>query len=201
MAAVSPRDEKDKENKQRVNRQIRAREVRVVDAEGGQLGVLRIDEALERAAMAGLDLVEVAPLANPPVCRIMDYGKFKYQQKKRAVDAKKNQTSIEVKEIKFRPKIEEHDFETKVRNIKKFLEDGNKAKITMMFRGRELSHTEIGKELLEQVMTALKDAATVEQAPKLEGRNMTMVLGPLSKSAATKKEVSAKQTAPKDKDI
>ncbi len=201
MAAVSPKDEKDKENKQRVNRQIRAREVRVVDAEGGQVGVLRLDEALERAALAGLDLVEVAPLANPPVCRIMDYGKFKYQQKKRAVDAKKNQTSIEVKEIKFRPKIEEHDFETKVRNIKKFLDDGNKAKITMMFRGRELSHTEIGKELLEQVQTALKDCAVVEQAPKLEGRNMTMVLGPLSKNAAAKKDAGAKQAAPKDKDI
>lgn len=195
MTSVIPqKDDKDKEAKQRINRQIRAREVRVVDDAGEQLGVLRLDEAIERAASVGLDLVEVAPNANPPVCRIMDYGKFKYQQKKKAVDARRNQTSIEVKEVKIRPKIEDHDFETKIRNIRKFLEEGNKAKVTMMFRGRELSHTEIGKELLEQVLATLKDCCVVDQPPRLEGRNMTMIVGP-AKAANTKKESNASNDA------
>lgn len=191
MAIVAQKEEKDKEGKQRVNRMIRAREVRVVSDDGEQLGVMRVDDAIERAASVGLDLVEVAPNAVPPVCRIMDYGKFKYQQKKKAVDAKKNQTSIEVKEIKFRPKIEEHDFETKTRNIKKFLDDGNKAKVTVMFRGREVSHPELGKELLDQVLVALKDCCVVDQAARLEGRNMSMVVSPVKAGSATKKESSA----------
>jgi translation initiation factor IF-3 len=158
---------------------IRVPEVRVVDQEGKQLGVMPTPEALSVAEEAGLDLVEVAATAKPPVCRIMDYGKYKYQMSKKARDAKKKQTVILVKEMKFRVKTEEHDFQFKVRNIKRFLNDGNKVKVFVMFRGREITHTELGRAKLTRVTEELKDMATVEAPPKLEGRNMSMLLSPI----------------------
>jgi len=152
--------------------------VRVIDPEGEQLGILTVQDAIDKAVSFDLDLVEVAPQADPPVCRIMDFGKYKYMQKKRAAEAKKNQSTILVKEIKFRPKIEDHDYDFKVRNIKKFLDEGHKAKITMMFRGREVSYADLGREILTKIIEELKEVSAVEQAPKLEGRNMVMVLVP-----------------------
>jgi translation initiation factor IF-3 len=154
-------------------------EVRVVDSAGEQLGVMPTVEALNVAEEAGLDLVEVSATANPPVCRIMDYGKFKYQQSKKARETKKKQTIILVKEMKFRVKTEEHDFQFKVRNIRKFIKEGNKVKVLLMFRGREITHTDLGRKKLTRVAEELKDDASVENMPKLEGRNMTMLLTPL----------------------
>ena len=162
----------------RINRMIRVPQVRVIDADGNQMGVLATRDALTAAETAGLDLVEVAPTATPPVCRIMDYGKFKYQTSKKAKEAKKKQTVISVKEMKLRGKTEEHDFQFKLRNIKRFLEDGDKVKILIMFKGREITHTELGMSMLKRVAEELKDMATIETAPKLEGRSMTMVVAP-----------------------
>jgi translation initiation factor IF-3 len=162
----------------RINRMIRVPQVRVIDADGNQMGVLATRDALTAAETAGLDLVEVAPTANPPVCRIMDYGKFKYQTSKKAKEAKKKQTVISVKEMKLRGKTEEHDFQFKLRNIKRFLEDGDKVKILIMFKGREITHTELGMGMLKRVAEELKDVATIETAPKLEGRSMTMIVAP-----------------------
>jgi translation initiation factor IF-3 len=139
---------------------------------------LPTEQALQQAYSMNLDLVEVAPEARPPVCRIMDYGKFRYEQSKKAREAKKKQTVIELKEIKLRPKTEEHDFQFKARHAERFLKEGNKAKITMMFRGREMVRMDRGKALLERFVEALKDAGVVEQAPKIEGRNMTLILAP-----------------------
>ncbi len=157
---------------------IRVPQVRVVDSEGNQLGVMPTRDALTTAEEAGLDLVEVAATANPPVCRIMDYGKFKYQMSKKAKDAKKKQTIVQVKEIKLRGKTEEHDFQFKLRNAKRFLEEGNKVKISIIFRGREITHTELGMTMLKRVAEEIKDVGTVEAAPKLEGRNMSMLVAP-----------------------
>ncbi|MCC6502450.1 MAG: translation initiation factor IF-3 [Deltaproteobacteria bacterium] len=162
----------------RINRMIRVPQVRVIDADGNQMGVLATRDALTAAETAGLDLVEVAPTATPPVCRIMDYGKFKYQMSKKAKEAKKKQTVISVKEMKLRGKTEEHDFQFKLRNIKRFLEDGDKVKILIMFKGREITHTELGMGMLKRVAEELKDMATIETAPKLEGRSMTMIVAP-----------------------
>ena len=162
----------------RINRMIRVPQVRVIDADGNQMGVLATRDALTAAETAGLDLVEVAPTATPPVCRIMDYGKFKYQTSKKAKEAKKKQTVISVKEMKLRGKTEEHDLQFKLRNIKRFLEDGDKVKILIMFKGREITHTELGMSMLKRVAEELKDMATIETAPKLEGRSMTMVVAP-----------------------
>jgi len=150
----------------------------VIDPDGVQLGILTPEEALEKARSLGLDLVEIAPTAKPPVCRIMNYGKYRYEQSKKAREAKKKQVVIQLKEIKLRPKTDEHDFQFKARHVDRFLRAGHKAKITMMFRGREMVHTELGKRLLDRLMDVLKDVAQVEQPAKLEGRNMTMVLGP-----------------------
>ena len=136
------------------------------------------EQALQQAYSQNLDLVEVAPEARPPVCRIMDYGKFRYEQSKKAREAKKKQTVIELKEIKLRPKTEEHDFQFKARHAERFLKEGNKAKITMMFRGREMVRMDRGKALLERFVEALKDSGVVEQPPKIEGRNMTLILAP-----------------------
>jgi translation initiation factor IF-3 len=147
------------------------------------LGNLPTDVALARAQELGLNLVEVNPMAKPPVCKIMDYGKFKYEEKKRANEAKKKQVVVKVKEIKLRPKTEDHDYETKVRHVREFLEEGNKAKITIMFRGREITHREIGTRVLDDVVQDLKDVAVVEQTPRLEGKQMFMILGPNSKVA------------------
>jgi len=162
----------------RVNEKIRGTEVRVINPNGVQLGIMSPREALQTAMSLGLDLVEVAPDASPPVCRIMDYGKYRYQQSKKAKDAKKKQNIIQVKEIKMRPKTDEHDLEFKTRHIERFLKEGNKAKITMIFRGRELMHTNLGKKLLDKLAEDLKEAAIVEQMPRLEGKNMVMILAP-----------------------
>jgi translation initiation factor IF-3 len=137
-----------------------------------------IGEALSRAARASQDLVEVAPAADPPVCRIMDYGKFRYQQSKKIQDARKTQTIIQIKEIRLRPKTEEHDLQVKIKHIKKFLEQQDKVKISMMFRGREITYTDIGRKIMEEIRNALADVAVVDQQPKLEGRNMVMVVAP-----------------------
>lgn len=151
--------------------------VRIIE-EGKQRGIMPLSEALEIAAKAGLDLVEVAPGATPPVCRIMDYGKYRYQQSKKQQIAKKSQTIIQVKEIRLRPKTEEHDLQVKIRNIKKFINQGDKVKVTMMFRGREIAYTEIGKKIMETILNELGDTCTVDQSPKVEGRNMVMILSP-----------------------
>lgn len=166
----------------RINRRIRAPEVRVIDPDGEQLGVMSVDDALERAEQVGLDLVEVAPGAKPPVVRIMDYGKYKYQQKKRTAEARKKSSRVELKEVKLRPKTDEHDFMTKVRRAREFLEDDDKVKITIMFRGREITHPEIARTMLERVAELLSDIAQVEQTPRMEGRNMTLFMGPKSSS-------------------
>lgn len=167
-----------------MNEFIRAREVRVVDEEGGMLGIMEPRKALEIAEERGLDLVEVAPTASPPVCRIMNFGKYQYQQSKKAADARKHQKSIHVKEIKFRPRTDEHDYQFKKNNIIRFLEDGNKAKATVIFRGRENAHTHIGKRMLERLVADLQQYAEVEREPKLEGNQFIVILAPKSKGAS-----------------
>ena len=152
--------------------------MRVIADNGDQLGVLTIDEAIAAANERGLDLVEVAPLARPPVVKIMDYGKFKFEQAKAARAAKKKQHVIHLKEVKYRPGIDDHDFDFKTRHAREFLADGNKVKVTMMYRGRQMAHIELGREVLDRVALELKDIGKVEQEPKLEGRNMSMVLAP-----------------------
>lgn len=168
----------ERERRVRVNRQIRISPVRVVTAEGEQLGVLPIDEALAAAVARGLDLVEVAPMARPPVVKIMDYGKYKFEEAKAARAAKKKQHVIVLKEVKYRPGIDDHDFEFKTRHAREFLGDGNKVKVTMMFRGRQIAHTELGKAVLDRVAVALADIGKIEQEARLDGRNMVMVLAP-----------------------
>ena len=159
---------------------IRVPDVRVIDQEGAQLGIILTSDALQMAEEQGLDLVEVAPNEKPPVCRIMDYGKYKYQQSKRLQQAKKKQKVILVKEIKLRPKTEEHDYNFKSQHVRRFLQDGHKAKVTIVFRGREMAHTELGRRILDRMAGELEDVSTVEQTPKQEGRNLAMVLSPRS---------------------
>lgn len=142
------------------------------------MGVMPIEQALVAAAENGLDLVEVSPQAKPPVCRIMDYGKFKYQQQKRAAEAKKKTARVEIKEVKLRPKTETHDFNVKVRNVRRFLESGNKVKVTIMFRGREVTHPQFGRDLLQRVSEEVSDIGTVESFPSMRGRFMHMVMAP-----------------------
>jgi len=161
-----------------VNWQIRAPEVRVIGHDGKQIGILPLKEAMKLAEEQGLDLVEVAPQATPPVCRIMNYGKYKYQQSKKIQEAKKHQTVIQVKEVKIRPRTEEHDLQFKLRHAKRFLSEGNKVKVSMLFRGREIAHPEMGRELLDRIIAELKDLMVIEQAPRLEGRSMVMLLAP-----------------------
>ncbi len=167
----------------RINYGIKVREVRVIDADGGQLGILDTREAIKKAEEAGLDLVEVAPTAKPPVCRIMDFGKYKYEIAKKAAESRKHQTVIVVKEIKLRPRTDEHDINFKMNNMRRFLEDGNKVKVTIMFRGREMAHTEQGKAVLDKVVTELQNEAVVEQPARMEGRNMTLLLGAKGKTS------------------
>jgi translation initiation factor IF-3 len=167
-----------KQQRVRINEQIKVPEVRLIGPDGQQVGVMPIKEALAYAAEAHLDLVEVAPQANPPVCRVMDYGKFKYQQSKKQQEARRRQTTIQVKEIKVRPKIEEHDMGFKLRNSRRFLEEGDKVKISVIFRGREIAHTDRGFKILALMAEALADLGTVEQDPKLEGRNLSMIVSP-----------------------
>ena len=163
----------------RINRRIRAREVRVIDPDGKQLGIMPLDDALNMAMDMDLDLVEVAPKSDPPVCRIMDYGKFKYQESKKSQESRKKQTVIHLKEIKLRPKTDDHDFQFKVRHMERFLKEGNKVKVSMIFRGREIMHPDIGEKLLRRVIDQTKECGLVEQAPKREGRAMNMVLAPI----------------------
>jgi len=164
----------------RVNREIRAKEVRVIDSEGKQLGILPLVEALRAAANADLDLVEVSPKSEPPVCRIMDFGKFKYQQSKKAHDAKKKQAVVHLKEVKLRPKTEEHDLEFKLRHIERFLKEGNKTKVTIVFRGREIAHSELGRQMMERIIEQSKEWGKIEQPAKFEGRNYVVILAPQS---------------------
>ena len=162
----------------RVNRQIRISPVRVIGSDGSQLGILEVDSALRMAEDQGLDLVEVAATARPPVVRIMDYGKYKFEMAKQARMAKKKQHVIELKEVKYRPGIDDHDFDTKTRHARRFLEEKNKVKVTMMFRGRQVAHPELGQAVLERVATALADIGKIESAGRLEGKSMTMILAP-----------------------
>jgi len=152
--------------------------VRLITEDGEQVGIMPIEQALALAEDRGLDLVEVAPNARPPVCRVMDYGKYKYEEARKARKAKKKQHTVQIKEVKLRPGIEEHDFEFKVRHARRFLEEGNKVKATMMFRGRQITHAEIGRDVLLRVAGVLEDLAKIESHPSIEGRNMTMILAP-----------------------
>lgn len=152
--------------------------MRLIDAEGNQVGVVSIDEALAAAKTAGLDLVEVSPHVDPPVCKILDYGRFKYQAQKKANEARKKQKTVEVKEIKMRPNIDVHDYDVKMRAIHRFFEAGDKVKVTIRFRGREMAHQDLGMKLLERVQGDVKEIGKVEQTPKMEGRQMMMVLAP-----------------------
>jgi translation initiation factor IF-3 len=161
-----------------VNNEIRAATVRVIGEDGSQLGIVTLRQALDIAREAGLDLVEVAPQLDPPVCRVMDYGIFRYQQTKKIHEAKKRRTIIQIKEVKLRPKTEEHDYQFKLRNIRRFLTKKNKTKVSLMFRGREIQYQEAARGILNRIAEETKDLAVVEQEPRLEGRNMTMVLGP-----------------------
>jgi translation initiation factor IF-3 len=162
----------------KINREIKSAKVRVISDDSKQLGVISLDEALEHAEKAGLDLVEVSPTAEPPVCKIMDYGKYRYKQSKKLHDAKKSQTVIHVKEIRLRPKTDEHDIQVKIKHIKKFLEKHDKVKISMVFRGREIAFTEIGRKLMDNIRTQLIDNSVIDQEPRLEGRSMVMIVSP-----------------------
>jgi translation initiation factor IF-3 len=162
----------------RVNEKIRASSIRLIDHEGDNKGVVDPHDAVQMARDVGLDLVEISPNADPPVCKIMDFGKFKYEQQKKANEAKKKQKVIEVKEVKFRPNIDTHDYDVKMRNVFRFLEDGDKVKVTLRFRGREMAHQEIGRELLHRIAGDVEELGKVEAMPKLEGRQMIMVVSP-----------------------
>jgi translation initiation factor IF-3 len=166
----------------RINDRIRAREVRLISETGEQLGVVPLPEALAVARERELDLVEVAPNASPPVCRIMDYGRWQYEQEQRRKESRRKATNVVIKEMKFRPKIDEHDYETKMKHVQRFLAEGNKVKLTIMFRGREVAHPELGLRILEQIAADVADLAVVESAPRQDGRNMTMVLHPLRRA-------------------
>jgi translation initiation factor IF-3 len=167
-----------------VNERIRIREVRLIDEEGTQVGIVPTREALDMARERGLDLVEVAPNAIPPVCRLMDYGKFRYEQSRKERESRRNQHVVELKEVRIRPKIDDHDLETKGRQAAKFLDGGDKVKMTVTFRGREMAHPDIGKGLLDQLADMLRPHGSIEQTPRLEGRAMTMMLNPLRPKAA-----------------
>ncbi|MBW8772515.1 MAG: translation initiation factor IF-3 [Gemmatimonadetes bacterium] len=168
----------ERERRTRINRQIRISPVRCIGANGDQMGVISVDEALAAAEAAGLDLVEVAPMARPPVVKIMDYGKYKFEEAKAARAARKKQHVIQLKEVKFRPGIDDHDYNFKARHAREFLLEGNKVKATMMYRGRQMAHLEFGKAVLDRLAAELADVGKVEMDAKLEGRNMTMVIAP-----------------------
>ena len=171
-------------------------------SDGAQLGVMPLEAALTLARNEGLDLVEISPMAQPPVCKVMDYGKFKYEEKKKAAESKRAQVVVQLKEVKLRPKTEEHDYEFKVRNTRRFIEDGNKAKVVIQFRGREITHKEQGTAILNDVANDLKDVAVVEMPPRMEGRLMFMILAPTPKVAQKARELvrqaaaSAKKSSP-----
>jgi len=163
----------------RVNERIRIREVRLIDDEGNQVGIIQTRDALEMARERGLDLVEVAPNAVPPVCRLMDYGKFRYEQSRKERDSRKTQHVIRLKEVRIEPKIGDHDLETKGRQAAKFLDGGDKVKLSVLFRGRSITHPELGRDLLDQLQEQLREHGTIEQTPRMEGRTMTMHMAPL----------------------
>jgi translation initiation factor IF-3 len=178
----------------RVNDRIRVPEVRLVGPNGEQVGIVRIDDALRLAQEAELDLVEVAPTARPPVCKLMDYGKFKYENAQKAREARRNQTNTVIKEMKLRPKIDPHDYETKKGHVVRFLRQGDKVKITIMFRGREQHRPELGFRLLQRLASDVEDLGYVESSPKQDGRNMIMVLGPNKKKSEAKADVEAERS-------
>jgi translation initiation factor IF-3 len=163
-----------------VNNDIRAREIRLIDETGEQLGIMVLKEGLRIAAERGLDLVEVAPNARPPVCRLIDYGKYKYEQAKRERETRKKQKTMDIKEVRMTPKIEGHDFQVKARNAIRFLQDGDKVKATVRFRGREIVHADIGRALLQDLAEEVKDYGFVEREPRVEGRHMVMILSPIT---------------------
>lgn len=167
-----------KPDEPRVNEQIRAASIRLVDQNGDMVGVVSVDEGLKLAEQASLDLVEVSPNASPPVCKILDYGKYKYEAQKKAHEARKKQRVIQIKEIKLRPTIDKHDLDIKVNRALGFIEEGDKVRITLRFRGREMDHQELGMQVLERVQEAMKDIAKIEQPPKMEGRQIVMTVGP-----------------------
>jgi translation initiation factor IF-3 len=175
----------------RINDRIRAREVFLVGPEGEQLGVKPLPEALSYARQLEFDLVEVAPNANPPVCRVMDYGRYVYEQEQRRRQSKRKATNVVIKEMKFRPKIDEHDYVTKMKHVVRFLGEGNKVKLTIMFRGREMAHPELGLKILNRVAEDVGDVAVVESTPRQDGRNMTMVLHPVRKDGRKAKSDAA----------
>ena len=179
----------------RINERIRVKEVRLIDADGGQVGVVAIDDALERAKAVDLDLVEVAPEAKPPVCKLLDYSKYKYEQEQKAKQARKHQQQINVREIKLRPKIADHDYETKKGHVLRFLRHQDKVKVTIMFRGRETAHPERGRALLRRLFDDLEGMATIEQEPEQEGRNMTMMLAPSKEAARAQNGAQAEDSA------
>ncbi|MDX2290110.1 MAG: translation initiation factor IF-3 [Hyphomicrobiaceae bacterium] len=164
----------------KINDAIRAREIRLIDETGENVGVVSRFDAMERAQTAGLDLVEISPGAEPPVCKIMDYGKFKFEQQKKAAEARKKQKIVEIKEIKMRPAIDDHDYIVKIKAIRRFFEEGDKVKVTLRFRGREMAHQELGMQVLQRVKAELDEIAKVESEPRLEGKQMVMVLAPRS---------------------
>ena len=186
----------DVNNETRINDRIRAREVRLVDPEGRQLGIKPLPEALHIARELDLDLVEVAPMANPPVCKILDYGKWRYEAAQRDKESRRKTSNIQIKEMKYRPKIGPGDFDTKTRRVARFLAEGHKVKITIMFRGREVAHPELGKAILDRIADDVGSLAKIEAAPKLDGRNMVMVLAPdkRAQAAATKAAAAAQET-------
>ncbi len=184
-----------KSDEPRINEAIRASQCRLIGVDGSQLGIFPIDNALRIADDQGLDLVEIAPNAEPPVCRVMNYGKYKYEQELKAKAARKNQVRVDIKEMKFRPKIDTGDYETKKRHVMRFLESGAKVKITIMFRGREMAHPELGLNMLEKLAEDLKDVCTVEQPPKLEGRNMHMLVAPVRTKPAQEKSQQPAESA------
>ncbi|WP_376695508.1 translation initiation factor IF-3 [Wenzhouxiangella sp. EGI_FJ10305] len=166
------------DKKTRRNEDITAREVRVVGSEGDQIGVMAIRDALARAEEEGMDLVEIAPQAEPPVCRIMDWGKYRFEQSKKAQAARKKQKQVQIKEVKFRPGTDDHDYDVKMRNLRRFIEEGDKVKVTLRFRGREMAHQELGLEILQRVEKDMAEETVVEQRPRMEGRQMVMMLSP-----------------------
>ncbi|MGO3131708.1 MAG: translation initiation factor IF-3 [Alcaligenes sp.] len=171
------------EKKHRINGEIRIPEVRLIGVEGEQLGIVSVPDALAMAEQHDVDLVEISPVAVPPVCRLMDYGKFRYQEQKRQQEAKSKQKIIQIKEVKFRPGTDEGDYQVKLRNVKRFIDDGDKVKVTLRFRGREMAHQELGMRVLERVRDEVTDICQVEAMPKLEGRQMVMVLAPRKKAS------------------
>lgn len=178
----------------RVNRQIRALKVRVIDKNGQQLGVIPIQQAMSLAEADQLDLVEIAPNAQPPVCKIIDYGKFRYQQTKKEKESKKSQHQVKVKEIKLKPNTDEHDLQVKIKHAREFLEKGNNVRVTCVFRGREMAHPEIGKRIVKKIIESLADLATTDETPKIMGRSLSVTLMPGAKKMKEKKRESENET-------